>query len=147
MATDPKYLQAFSCFNDLSKEQLQRVAQITDAICYPPGYTLFEEGQAGESLFFLVKGEVEVLYNIGEDGPVHVDTVSGEEAVGCAALVEPFEYTATERSLTEIEVLVVNTAKLRDLMAEDCQLGFRLQHQLLRVLMDRITGLRLLAPG
>jgi CRP/FNR family cyclic AMP-dependent transcriptional regulator len=145
MPTDPNYLQDFSCFRDLSEEQLKTIAQFTDAVCYPPGHVLFQEGKPGERLFFLVKGDVEVLYHIGEVGQIHVDTVSGEEVIGCAALVEPYTYTATERSLTEVEVLEVDAIALRQLMEKDCNLGLSIQQHIIRVLMERILDLRLAA--
>ncbi len=147
MSTDLDYLREFSCFRDLSDEQLKAIAQIADAICYLPGQTLFEEGQPGKRLFFLIKGEVEVFYNIGEAGQVHVDTVSGEEVVGCSALVEPYTYTATERTLTEAEVLEVDAVALRELMQRDLSLGFSLQRHIIGVLMKRILDLRLAAAA
>jgi len=147
MPTNPNYFRDFSCFRDLSEEQLEIIAQFTDAVCYPPGYTLFEEGKPGKHLYFLVKGDVEVLYDIGEAGQVHVDTISGEEVVGCAALIAPYTYTATERSLTEVEVLEVDVVALRQLMEKDCHLGFSLQQHIIRVLMGRILDLRLAAAS
>jgi len=143
MPTDPNYLRDFSCFRNLSDDQLNSIAEITNAVCYPPGYVLFEEGKPGERLFFLVKGDVEVLYNIGEAGQVRVDTVKGEEIVGCSALVEPYVYTATERSLTEVEVLEVDAVSLRELMQRDYRLGLSLQQHIIRVLMERVLDLRL----
>ena len=147
MPTDPNYLRDFSCFRDLSEEQLKVIAQFTDAVCYPPDRVLFQEGKPGKRLFFLVKGDVEVLYEIGEAGQAHVDTLSGEEVVGCAALIAPYTYNATERSLTEVEVLEVDAASLRELMQKDCRLGLSLQQHIIRVLMERILNLRLEAPS
>jgi CRP/FNR family cyclic AMP-dependent transcriptional regulator len=143
MATDPKYLRKISCFSGLSDEQLEKLARISNALCYPAHHTLFEEGKPGKHLYFLVKGEVEVFYNIGESGQVRVDTVSDEEMVGCAALVEPFTYTATERSLTEVEMLEIDAEALREMMREDCWLGFSIQQSVIRLLMDRILNFRL----
>lgn len=145
MPTDTKYLKSFACFQELTDEQLTVLAEITDAICYSPGHVLFEEGQPAERLFFIDSGDVEVSYNIGESGPVCVDVVSGYEVVGCAAMIEPYTYTATERSLTQVEVLEVDAARLRDLIQMDCQLGFSLQKYMLKVLMERILNLRLKA--
>lgn len=143
MPTDPNYLQDFSCFRNLSDKQLKSIAEITNAVCYPAGYDLFEEGQPGELLYFLVNGNVEVFYRIGEEGRAHVDTVKREEIVGCAALVEPYTYTATERTLTEVEVLEIDALSLRELMQNDCQLGYSIQQNIIRVLMDRVLDLRL----
>ncbi len=119
------------------------IAEITNAVCYPEGYVLFEEGKPGERIFFLVKGKVEVLYQIGEAGQVRVDTVGDEEVIGCSALIEPYTYSATEISLTEVEVLEIDLNALRQLMARDCQLGFAIQQQIISVLMMRILNLRL----
>lgn len=143
MPTAPIYLRDFSCFRNLSDVQISRLAEITNAVCYPPGYVLFEEGKPGECLFFLMKGDVEVLYDIGEAGQVRVDKVSGEEVIGCSALVEPYTYTASERSLTEVEVLEVDAISLRELMQNDCCLGFSIQQHIIRILMDRVLDLRL----
>lgn len=145
MPTDAKYLQGFSCFRKLTEQQVQALAEITNAVCYPAGYVLFEEGKPGRRLFFLVKGSVEVMYQIGETGQVKVDTVSGEEVVGCSALVEPNVYTATERCLTEVEVLEVDAVALRALMHNDFQMGLSIQEHIIGVLMDRILDLRLSA--
>jgi CRP/FNR family transcriptional regulator, cyclic AMP receptor protein len=143
MPTDPNYLRDFSCFRDLSDEQLDAIAQISNAVCYPAGYELFKEGNPGERLFFLLNGKVEVLFEIGEAGQARVDIVSGEEIVGCSVLVEPFVYTATERSLTEVEVLEIDADTLRKMMREDCPLGFAIQQRVINVLMDRIMKFRL----
>lgn len=91
----------------------------------------------------MVEGDVEVLYRIGESGQVRVDTISGEEIAGCAALIDPYVYTATERSLTEVEVLEIDAEVLRNMMREDCTLGFSIQQHMIALLMDRITNFRL----
>jgi CRP-like cAMP-binding protein len=143
MSTDPSYLRKFSCFRDLPESQLTAIAEITTSICFPQGHVLFEEGKLAETIFLLIKGEVEILYEIGEDGPVHVDSVLGEDVVGCAALVPPYINTSTVRSITEIEVLELDAIALRKLMKKDCTLGFLVQQQTMRMLLDRIVNLRL----
>lgn len=146
MPTEPSYLREFKCFKDLSDEYLARIAPLTDAVCYLPNQVLMEEGQPGDRILYLLEGDVEVFYALGEAGKVLVDTVSGEEVVGCSALVPPYTYTATERSLTEVVVLEIDAIGLRALMEEDCQLGYLLQKHIIEVLMGRILNLRLAQP-
>ncbi len=143
MPTDPKYLREFPCFRNLTDQQIDTIAPITTAVCYPAGYKLFEEGKQSDRLFFLISGKVEVIYNIGEAGQVKVDTIFGDEVAGCSGLVPPHTYTATERSLTEVEVLEVDAVALRELMHTDYQFGFSMQEHIISVLMDRILNLRL----
>lgn len=142
MATDPKYLKNFSCFQTLSDAQIEAVAQISDVLCYSPKHVIFEEGVIGKRLYFLLKGKVEILFNTGNPELTRIDEKEGEYVMGCSALMEPFMYAATNRSLTEVEVLEVDIAKLRVLMEEDCKLGMAIQNQLIKFLKDYIMKLR-----
>ena len=143
MPIETYYLQNYFCFSDLSEAQQNAVAQLATAECFLPGYVLFEEGKPGEHLYALVNGQVEILYDIGENPPTRVDLVSGDEIIGCCTLVPPYLYTHTARSLTEIEVLEIDAEALRNLMREDLPLGFAIQQQVMRVLLDRIVDFRL----
>jgi CRP-like cAMP-binding protein len=143
MPTDPGYVKNFSCFRGLSEDQQQAVADLATAVCYPEGYVLFEEGKPGEHLFLLAKGQVEILYEIGENSPARVDLISGEEILGCCTLVPPYVYTSTARCLTEVEVLEIEGEALRQLMREDCSLGFTIQQATMQVLLDRVMVFRL----
>jgi CRP/FNR family cyclic AMP-dependent transcriptional regulator len=143
MPTDLTYLKNFSCFRDLSDEQRQAIAQLTTAVCYPPEYVLFEEGKPGEHIFLLANGQVEIQYQIGEDQPTRVDLISGEEILGCCTLVPPYLNTSTAKNLTEVEVLEIESEALRNLMREDCSLGFAIQQQVIHILLDRVVNFRL----
>lgn len=145
MSTYAKLLREFACFEDLSEDQIKAIAKITDAICYPNDYDLVREGEEGKYLYLLVKGELEVLHQSDQDVQVRVNNVSDQEIIGCSALVEPYKYAATERSLTEIEVLQIDLASLRDLMKNDCQLGLMINQHIIEVLMKRIQQFRLTA--
>jgi CRP/FNR family transcriptional regulator, cyclic AMP receptor protein len=143
MPTNPEFLQEFSCFRNLPEDKLKKIAEISNAVCYLPGHTLFNEGEEGKYLYFLVKGKVEVFYHIGEEDQVRVDMISGEEIAGCSILIEPYIYTATERCLTEIEVLEIDAHEFRELMRKDCQFGMMVQEYIIKVLNRRILDLRL----
>jgi len=142
MSTDPKLLRSFACFRRLSDEQVDAIAEISNSICYPAGYVLFKEGDIGNILYLLIDGEVEVLYQHLETGAHRVDTVSSEEVVGCAAIVPPYTYTATEKCLSDVEVLEIKTNELRDLIQKDPQLGLLLQEYIIKILNERILSLR-----
>lgn len=142
MATDPKLLERFSCFQDLSEAQLTAVAEISNSVCYMKGHTLFKEGDKGEYLYLLLDGDVEVFYvSPGSAGDM-VDRVSSDEVLGCAALVPPYQYTATEKCLSDVEVLEIKMDVLRDLIDADAQIGLKLQAHIIKTLNERILTLR-----
>jgi CRP-like cAMP-binding protein len=143
MSVDATYLRKFRCFENLSDEQRAAVAEFAEAECFYPEYTLFEENSPGEYLYLLVDGEVEVLYSIGEHGPARVDKMGAGEIVGCSAVVSPYKHTSTTRSLTKIDVLIVDAKALRELMYEDCSLGFSIQQHIIKLLLDQIISFRL----
>ncbi|MEA3326307.1 MAG: cyclic nucleotide-binding domain-containing protein [Chloroflexota bacterium] len=142
MSTDPKLLRSFACFHNLSDEQVNAIAQISNSVCYSKGYVLFKQDDPGDFLYLLIEGDVEVFYENAETGAHRVDTVSSEEVVGCAAMVPPYIYTATEKCLSDVEVLEIKTEELRGLIQKDPQLGLRLQEYIIRTLNDRVLELR-----
>lgn len=143
MSVDAKYLQIFRCFDDLSDEQRESVAELAEAECFYPGHILFEDNKQGRYLFLLVEGEVEVLYTIGEHKQGRVDKMGAGEIIGCSALIPPYKYTSTTRSLTRVDVLAIDAKALCNLMQRDCPLGFSIQQQVIRLLMDQIVSFRL----
>ncbi len=142
MSTDPKIIKNFTCFHGLSDEQINAIAEISNSICYPAGYVLFKEGDPGDVLYLLIEGDVEVFYKNTDTGMHKVDNVCSEEIVGCAAMVPPYVYTATEKCASDVEVLEIKIDALRDLIENDPHLGLQLQAYIIRTLNDRILALR-----
>ncbi len=143
MTVESDYLRSYPCFQDLTDAQLDKVAEFSVAECVFPGHTLFEDGAPGEQIYLLAKGEVEILFALGEENLALVDRLGGGQIIGCSALVPPYTYRATARSVDEIEVLIVDAAKLRELMQADNSLGFSVQQHLIQVLLDQIVDLQL----
>ena len=48
-------------FEMLSNQELEYVAELSRRAASPPGRSVFEEGELGDSLYVIVRGEVEVL--------------------------------------------------------------------------------------
>jgi len=147
MTVDTRLLRQYPLFGSLSETQLREVAPLCEAECFYPGHTLVEEGQPGTKIFILVKGEVELLFSIGQEGPTRVGLAMTGELIGCPGLVPPYTNTATARSLTEIEVLAIDIADLHKLFEQDCQLAVSIQQHIIQSLLDCIVGLRLEVGG
>lgn len=143
MSTQVEYVKNLTCFKDLSAEDQNAIAKISDAVCYSPGYVLFREGEKAKKLYLIVKGQAEAIFNIGEAGQVRVETLSDDEIAGCSALVEPHLYAATERSITDIEVLEIDIESLKKLFQENNQLGLRIYENMIKIMTRRILELRL----
>lgn len=142
MATDAKLIRKFECFRLLSDEQVEEIAEISNSICYPEGHVLVEEGERGEILYLLIEGDIDVFYRNPKTGLEKVDTVSSEEVIGCSAIVPPYVYSATEKTLSDVEVLEIKTDALRELIQEDPEIGLKIQEHIIKKLNNRILDLR-----
>jgi len=142
MPTNPDRLTRYTCFRALTEDQRQAVAQLAREECFYPGHILFQDEKPGTHLYMLATGEVEVLYNVGEDNPTHVDALGEGEILGCSSLIDPYVYSSTARCLSEIETLVLDAEELRKLMEKDCQIGYSIQKHIIQMLLDRILELR-----
>lgn len=145
MSYDYAYLKNYDCLQDLDDSQLHEIAQLSEAECFYPGHTLFEDGSPGTHIYLLAKGKLEILFAIGEAGSVLVDHLSAGQVAGCPALVPPYTYRSTARSLTEVEVLKIDALGLRKLIEGDCSLGLKLQRRIVQALLDQIVDLQLSA--
>ena len=143
MTVEVILLKQYPLFSNLNETQLRKVAQVCESECFYPDRVLFKEGQPGSKIFLLVKGEVELLFAIGEEGPSRVGLATAGEIIGCPGLIPPYTNTATARSLTQIEVLAIDTAGLRELFKQDCPLAVSIQQHIIQSLLDCIVDLRL----
>jgi CRP-like cAMP-binding protein len=139
MSVDFSYLRNYSCFDDLDDAQLSKVSDLCEAECFYPNHILFEDGKPGTHLYLLAKGEVEILFAIGEEGLAAVDRVGVGRVIGCSALVSPYMYRSTVRSLGETEALILNAVQLRELMKEDCVMGMSIQQHIIQLMLDQIV--------
>jgi CRP-like cAMP-binding protein len=142
MATDAKLIRKFECFRQLTDEQVEKIAEISNSICYPAGHVLVEEGEKGEILYLLIDGDVDVFYRNPVTGMEKVDTVSSEEVIGCSAMVPPYVYTATEKARSDVEVLEIKADALREIIQKDPDIGLKIQEHIIKILNDRILALR-----
>jgi CRP-like cAMP-binding protein len=133
----------YPLFSELSAEQMRAVIELCREECFYPGRTLFEDGEPATKMYVLVEGEIEVFFAIGDAGMVKVDRLCPGEIFGCSALVPPYIHTSSARPSTQIEVLEIDAAALRELFMVDPRLAVSIQKQVIQCLLARIIDLRL----
>ena len=143
MNTQFKLLHEYPLFSGLNEEQMQAVMQVCREECFLPDAILFEEGRPAEEIFILVEGKVEESFTVDEAKLCLLHQVEVGEIIGCPALVPPYTQRCTVRSLTQIEVLAIDAAGLRDLFARDCQTAVSIQQHIIEALLERIGKMRL----
>lgn len=91
-------------FEQLSAAELDVLAEYSRPVSYAPGQVIFEEGEAGASLFVLAEGEVDVLRREAGADKV-LSTLAAPASFGEMALVDREVRSATIRARTACTAL------------------------------------------
>ena len=110
------FLRKIPLFSGLSGEDLRRLCEIAEEVRLETGALLFEEGQAGDLAYVIMKGEIEI--SKFSDGINVVLAVRGSgELIGEMALLEDAPRMATARAASDCELLSIRREQLEELLS------------------------------
>jgi uncharacterized membrane protein len=108
MPCDPEALASIELFGLLDEDDRAALARVVDNAIVPAGETLFHAGDAGDSIFIVQSGEIE-LYIKDTVGQKIVLTVAERgDTFGELSLLDSGPRTATAMALEETELLVLD---------------------------------------
>jgi CRP/FNR family cyclic AMP-dependent transcriptional regulator len=115
MSKDPKLelLAGVPLFEQLGKQELQRVGALADVVDLPAGRTLMREGETGAEAMVIVSGTA----SIEQAGVVIAERGAGE-VIGEMALISHQPRSATVKLETDAQVLVIGRREFDALMHE-----------------------------
>ena len=117
-------LKKFDLFKDLTEDQVQRVAEITELKKYKRGEDVYRRGAPAKHLFLIKKGTVSLRRVEEHVGVSFVSRVAGE-LIGGASLMEPQAYTLTGVCLEDSEIYAIDADKLFTVLQKDTMVGYR----------------------
>jgi CRP-like cAMP-binding protein len=119
------------------------LAALAAPALYRPGQLILTEGEAADRFLLIVEGKVAVNITCARQGDLTVQTVGGGEVVGWSWLSEPYEGAFDVVCLEEVLGVEVDAKRLRELMEQDHELGYRLSKRLVEVVAGRLQSTRL----
>lgn len=127
-------------FQDLTAEQLRRIAALSRMEHGVQGQQVYHIGQPAALAYVLVRGTVRLAIGMGARHASAGDLVRRGELFGWAALTPASNVRiATASCLTPCRFLTIDGAGLVHLMEDDHTLGFRLMTQLNRLITGTLT--------
>ena len=114
---------------------------------YEAGTTIFKGGDSAEELLVLLEGKLALQETLpGEQGQsnrrITVDVVTPGEVVGWSAIVQPYIYNFSAVCLQKVKVLSLSATKLRWLLENNCEIGYKLLNGLIKVVASRLDDTR-----
>jgi serine/threonine protein phosphatase PrpC len=121
-------------FRPLSERELLRILQVTDVVSYGNGETVITEGETGEELFIVLRGQVVVTR-----GGADLATLAAGDHFGEMALVRSQPRSASVHSSGTSELMVIRRTDFFEILRKEHQLAVKLLWQFLGVLSDRLA--------
>ncbi len=142
-------LRQADIFYDLSDEQLKMIAALCTEIAPKKGEIIFEENSAGDELYVVANGTVDITVNPAlvqsadakTSGPVTIATIRRGQAFGEIALVDQGLRSASARcSSKKARLLVLPRDGLIKLCDEHPDLGYLLMRNIAADVAFKIRG-------
>ena len=132
-------------FRSMADEDIRKIAQLCQAVTINKGDYLFQQGDFGDHLYIITKGQIvlERDINIGaRKGKVTIETLGKGRILGCwsTLLGEPHKLMSSAHCQRTADVLMMKGTELRQAMTTNPELGFNLLERLCYLLRDRIQA-------
>lgn len=128
-------------FSELNEAQLDLVLLTCEEANFMPGEAIFMQGDPGDALYIVVRGEVEILLESPKPGeePVSLSLMTTGQNFGEVTLVEEGTRTATARARTAVQLIRIPRQRLLRLSGNYPEIGF---HIVRRIAADMALKIR-----
>ena len=120
------YLKKINLFEGLSVSELAAVASVTEEIVYPPGEIVIKEGETGETMYLIIKGEVSVIKGQEKGREIELDRIGAGDYFGEMALFEDVVRSASIRTEKETHLLVLHKLEFSEIVREYPQIALQI---------------------
>ena len=138
-------LKGINIFEGLSVSELAAVASVTEEVDYPSNEIVIREGESGETMYLVFKGEVSVIKTTGEEGEHEIELarIGTGDYFGEMALFEDTVRSATIRTAKESRFLVLHKQEFTEIVREYPQIALHICKALsgrIRELHEKVKG-------
>jgi len=112
------FLKSIDLFSQIPGEDLSQIAQITDEVRFDEGDEIFLEGAPGDTLFFILKGEVRIHH-----GHQDVAILDERQVFGEMALLDSEPRSASVSALSDITLLKIVREDFNEILAEKVEIA------------------------
>ncbi len=139
MAEAPSWqdLKKIPLFSELTENEIYQVMKLSFEKKYPKESTLFVEGMAGEVLYIIKSGKVDIVKKTPQ-GEVLLSSLGPGEFLGEMSLIDDSKRSATARVAEDSELVVITRKCFNDMLSGDPHITAKLLLHFLRVSARRL---------
>ncbi len=140
--TEINLLKKITLFQDLNEKEIKQILKLTTPKTVPAGGMIIQEGDAGDSMYILCRGEVEITKRLAlvldEETPNEriIIRLRAEEGVcfGEMSLLEDEPRSATVTALTDCSLKEMGRSDFLNLIKRDSDMGCKILLRLAQML-------------
>jgi signal transduction histidine kinase len=135
-------LKSSEIFQGLTDEELDKLLPLCQEQIYEQGAVMFCEGAQCNYVQTLKSGKValetELTISRSAAERATIDVLSGGSSFCWSALMEPHILTSSGRCLEKTEIIALDGEKLKTLLDENPQMGYKVANNLVKVVASRL---------
>ncbi len=132
-------LKEISFFEDFDNNELDFFSKQLSLQSVPEGTVLFNEGEIGDYLFFIVEGSIEVRLKATRAKQI-IATYGYGDSVGEMSLIDEYPRSATVLVAEPSELLILTKKRLEHMVKKNPILGVKIYKGLAKNLSLRLRG-------
>jgi CRP-like cAMP-binding protein len=138
--------KSYALVADLTPAHFAKLLELAEQESFEPDEIIFREGAKSRNLFLIASGEVALEMVAGEKRIV-VQTLGTGDAMGWSALTGNAVTRFQARTLSHVQTIAFNGAKLSAALEYDHAFGYEFMKRLLALITDRLDRARMQIAG
>lgn len=122
----------------LSDDELETLCGMLKVEVYDSGKTIFNEGDPGNKLYFIIKGVVQIEKSVDEANYTRLARLKEGEVLGEIALLDASPRSASATAYMDSELYVLTRSQLDSLIKTQPMIAAKLFEGVSRVLAQRL---------
>jgi CRP/FNR family transcriptional regulator, cyclic AMP receptor protein len=145
-------LMQFDFFRFFSEPDCEKLSSIAEEMVVEAGTQMYKKGDPASHIYLIKEGKIILKMEsyMGMNKPpleVTVDIITGGDAMGWSAVVEPYIYTLGALVIDNSSIIALKAQELRELMNSDCMLGYKIMQQTTKLIAHRLDHTRIILVG
>ena len=127
-------LNNIALFDKLIPNELETISKYMYTIKITKGKILFNEGDKGDHVCFIIDGKLDVIKKSGDNDTVVISTLSKGRSIGDMSIIDNFPRSATIKAQTDSKLVTLPRKNFDIILDEHPRIGIKILKGMTRLL-------------
>lgn len=126
-------LKALPIFAEMQDEDIVKILSVAVLQFFPPNYTVVKEGDIGDFMCIIKKGQVEIFRGSDEIGSkkIELSILTDGDVFGEMALISSKPRNASAKTIDDAEIFILKKADFDKFLQENSSLAAKISHDVI----------------